>query len=319
MILCISLNPAIDRRLRLERLAAGEVNRAKVVEPMPGGKAAHVAMGVKTFGEEVLWVGFLGGATGEACERGLAALGMPVQAVRIREETRNNLEIIDEAGTVTEILEPGPRVNDEELREMISVCRSLFEKYGASGQAVLSGSLPPGAPADFYAQLITEARACGCRTLLDTSGDALKNGLHGAPDFVKPNRHEAEQLTGLTLDDARQSAYAAHRLIRAGAASVALSLGAEGMLWLSSLDAAPLLARPPAVKVVSAVGSGDASLAGFAVAHARGLSDIETIKLSVACGTANCMARAPGCFNLTAVEALLSEIEVFRLDSSTTG
>jgi 1-phosphofructokinase family hexose kinase len=316
MILCISPNPAIDRRLRLGRLALGEVNRARAVEPMPGGKAAHVAMGVRTLGEEVLWVGFLGGATGVECERGLKGLGIPVHVVRVAEDTRNNLEIIDEAGTVTEILEPGARVHALGLQEMMAACRLLFKKYGAGGQAVLSGSLPPGVPANFYAQLIMEARLCGCRTLLDTSGDALTRALSGRPDFIKPNRQEAEQLTGLALDDEEQAAYAACRLFRAGAGSVALSLGAEGMLWQSSLDAAPLLARPPAVKVVSAVGSGDASVAGFAVARARGLSDIETIKLAAACGTANCVADAPGRFTLHDVEALLSGIEVLRLDSS---
>ena len=319
MILCISLNPAIDRRLRLERLAVGEVNRAQAVEPLPGGKAAHVAMGVKTLGEEVLWIGFLGGATGVACERGFRALDIPVHAISITEETRTNLEIIDEAGMVTEILEPGAPVSAEELQAMLSACRLLFEKYGTGGQAVLSGSLPPGVPANFYAQLIMEARARGCRTLLDTSGDALRGAISAAPDFAKPNRQEAEQLTGVALDDEQGTVEALFRLAQAGAGSVALSLGAEGMLWQSSSDAAPLLARPPAVKVVSAVGSGDASVAGFAVAYARGLSDLETIKLAVACGTANCRADAPGRFTLSDVEALLSGIEVSRLDSTIAG
>jgi 1-phosphofructokinase family hexose kinase len=319
MILCISLNPAIDRRLRLERLTMGAVNRARAVKPMPGGKAAHVAMAARTLGEEVLWVGFLGGATGEECERGLKDLYIPVHVVRIAEGTRNNLELIDEAGTVTEILEPGARVNAEELQEMMSACRLLFKKHGAGGQAVLSGSLPPGVPANLYAQMITEARACGCRTLLDTSGDALRSAIQAAPDFVKPNRHEAEQLTGFTLDDEEQAVDAARRLILAGAGSVALSLGAEGMIWQSSSGGSTLLARPPAVKVVSAVGSGDASVAGFAVARARGLSDIEAIKLAVACGTANCGADAPGRFTLHDVEALLSGVEVSTLNSSIAG
>lgn len=315
MILCISLNPAIDRRLRLERLAAGEVNRARSVEPMPGGKAAHVAMAARAFGEEVLWAGFLGGATGTELERGLTALGIPVRAVAFAGETRNNLEIIDDAGTVTEILESGPRVNGEELEEMATRCRILFEKYGAGGQAVFSGSLPPGAPADFYAGLITEARRFGCRTLLDTSGEALRGALGASPDFVKPNRQEAEQITGLDLEGEGQAVEAARRLASAGAASVALSLGARGMLWQSSRGAAPLLARPPAVEAVSAVGSGDAAVAGFAIAHARGLSSEDALRLAVACGTANCLAPAPGRFGSKEVQALLPYVEVSVLDS----
>jgi 1-phosphofructokinase family hexose kinase len=287
---------------------------------MPGGKAAHVAMGVRALGEEVLWIGFLGGATGEACERALRDMDIPVHVIRTSEETRNNLEIIEEAGKVTEILEPGARVNAGELREMMKACRLLFKKHGAGGQVVMSGSLPPGVPANLYAQLIAEARSYGCRTLLDTSGEALGNALSEAPDFVKPNRHEAEKLTGLILEDEERAAEAVYRMVRAGAGSVALSLGAAGMIWRSSRDETRLLlARPPAVKVVSAVGSGDASVAGFAVAYERGFSKREALKLAVACGTANCVADAPGRFNIDVVETLLPDIEVTTLKSPIAG
>ena len=310
MIFCISANPAIDRRLRLDRLMTGDVNRALTVEPFPGGKAAHVAMAAGVLGEEVLWVGFLGGPTGDATMRGLKALSIPVLAVQIEEETRTNLEIIDEAGTVTEILEPGPRVTPQELEKLASVCQSLFERCGERDQVVISGSLPPGAPADFYARLIRSAHDYNCRVLLDASGEALRCALKALPDFVKPNRHEAEQLTGLDLFEEQTAVEAAGRLIEAGARSVAVSLGEAGMIWQSACDKTPLSAQPPRVKAVSTVGSGDAAMAGFAVAEARGLDEVETIKLAVACGTANCMEGAPGIINARDVEALMPQISV---------
>ena len=74
MLVCVSANPAIDRRLQLESIAVGEVNRAVSARPFPGGKAAHVAMVAKALAQEVTWVGFLGGATGEECEIGLLEL-----------------------------------------------------------------------------------------------------------------------------------------------------------------------------------------------------------------------------------------------------
>src|SRR5678815_1865247 len=100
MLVCISANPAIDRRLRLKSIAIGEVNRALSAQPFPGGKAAHVAMVARALGLEVMWVGFLGGASGEECETGLSALGVPLTIVRTRTETRANLEIISADGTV---------------------------------------------------------------------------------------------------------------------------------------------------------------------------------------------------------------------------
>jgi 1-phosphofructokinase len=152
MLVCVSANPAIDRRLQLERIAVGEVNRAVSAQPFPGGKAAHVAMVAHALGAEVTWVGFLGGAAGEDLESGLSALGIPLTVVRTRAETRANLEIIARDGTVTEILEPGGSVSDGEVERLISACRDIFAECAEGSQVALSGSLPPGAPVDFYVE-----------------------------------------------------------------------------------------------------------------------------------------------------------------------
>jgi len=316
MIICVSANPAIDRRLCVERLAPGAVNRAHLVEPAPGGKAAHVAMAARALGQEVVWVGFLGGATGEECERGLRALGVPVVAVRTRSATRINLEIIDAAGAVTEVLEPGGEVEPDELAAMFAACEAWFTRGGTGAQVALAGSLPPGVPTDFYARLIGAARAYGCRTLLDTSGEALLAGLAARPDFVKPNRQEAESALGAPVRDEVDAGGAARWMIARGARGAAVSLGADGLLWQEGAGAAPILARPPAVAVRSTVGCGDASVAGFAVAAARALAPAEAARLAAACGAANCLAPAPGRITAAEVERLapmvtiISDLEV---------
>lgn len=316
MLICISANPAVDRRLRLEQLERGGVNRARSAEPLPGGKAAHVAMAARALGEEVMWVGFLGGTTGEECERGLAARGIPTSVVRTDAETRTNLEIIEEAGIVTEVLEPGGEVSSSDVERLLSICRDLFSEYGASAQVVLSGSLPPGAPVDLYAELIRSAHYYGCGVLLDTSGEALRQALEAAPDVVKPNNDEAEWVTGITLSDENATVEAARRIIDAGARQVALSLGAEGMVWLSDGTAAPTFARPPCVQTGSTVGCGDVAMAGLAVARSRGLSFMEALRLAVACGSANCMATAPGMIDLHQVELIAPDVVVRSLEQS---
>lgn len=310
MIICVSANPAIDRRLFLGRLKVGAVNRASAVCPLPGGKAAHVAMAAAALGERVMWVGFLGGATGADCERGLISLGIPVAVVKTAAETRMNMEVVEADGTVTEILEPGGAVTERDVERMLSLCRDVFTEHRDAAQVALSGSLPPGAPADFYAQLIRLAHAHGCHALLDTSGEALRAALKESPDLVKPNRDEAEALTGVRLGGAGSASEAARLLFDAGARGVAISLGAEGMFWQESRAAAPLVARPPRVEARSAVGCGDASLAGFAVARRRGLAGHEFVRFAAACGTANCLADAPGMIDRRAVERLLTQSSV---------
>ena len=310
MLVCVSANPAIDRRLRLESIAIGEVNRALSAQPFPGGKAAHVAMVARTLDIDVIWAGFLGGATGEECESGLSAFGVPLNVIRTQAETRANLEIISADGSVTEILEPGGLVTDGEIERLLTTCRDIFCEFKENCQVALSGSLPPGAPVDLYAELTRIAHLQGCRVLLDTSGEALRRGLEAQPDFVKPNSAEAANFSGYVIRDVDGAADAAQTLFAAGARSVAISLGAGGIMWQRSADSEPLIAQLPPVHGGSSVGSGDAALAGFAVAYERGLGDEETLSLAVACGTANCLAEAPGRVNRDDVLRLAQKAEV---------
>ncbi len=312
VLVCISANPAMDRRLRLEKITVGEVNRALSAQPFPGGKAAHVAMVAKSLGLDVTWVGFLGGATGEECESGLSAFGVPLTVVRTQAETRANLEILSADGSVTEILEPGGMVTDGEVERLLATCRDIFADGGAGLQVAISGSLPPGAPSDLYAEITRIAHAYRCRVLLDTSGDALRRGLEAAPDFVKPNRQEASNFAGHHVQDADSAVAVLQRFFNARAKSVAISLGEKGILWQESIDSGQLVAKLPPISDRSSVGSGDAVLAGFALGYERGLSSEQTLSLAVACGTANCLADAPGQIDKSTVLRLAQEAQVSR-------
>lgn len=258
-------------------------------------------------------MGFLGGWTGGECERGLGVLGIPVELVRTRSPTRVNQEIIEKDGTITEILEPGGAVQDSEIGEMFSLCQSLFDRYKADAQVVLTGSLPPGLNPMFYAQLIEAAHACGCFVLLDTSGEALTFSLSSLPDLIKPNREEAEMALGYAVRDEASALKAARTFIERGAGSVALSLGSDGLLWLDSSVAEPLILRPPVITGHSSVGCGDATLAGLAVAGLRHEGVREKAVLAVACGAANCLANSPGMIDEKEVFRLATLIEVQRI------
>lgn len=312
MLVCVSANPAIDRRLRLKNIAVGEVNRALSAQPFPGGKAAHVAMVAKSLGIDVIWVGFLGGAAGDECESGLSAFGVPLTVVRTQADTRANLEIISSDGSVTEILEPGGAVTDGEVERLLVTCRDIFADGDDEIQVAISGSLPPGAPVDLYAEITRIAHIYGCRVLLDTSGDALRRGLEAGPDFVKPNRQEASDFAGYQIHDADSAAEVALKFFDARAQSVAISLGENGLLWQTSIDSDALLSQLPAITDCSSVGSGDAVLAGFAVGYERDLSDEETLRLAVACGTANCLADAPGRVDTNKVLRFAQEAQLSR-------
>jgi 1-phosphofructokinase len=143
---------------------------------------------------------------------------------------------------------------------------------------------------------------------LDTSGAALLHTLGAAPDFSKPNREEAAQVLGRNVTNQADALAAAHELMKCGVQSVAVSLGAHGLLWLSGQNAEPVFALPLSVAVNSTVGCGDATVAGFAVAHERGWGPEAALGLALACGAANCLAPLPCQISAAAVERLRSAV-----------
>jgi tagatose 6-phosphate kinase len=296
-------------------LTLGEVNRARTAVTMPGGKSAHVAMAAKALGARAAWIGFSGGAAGDQNEAGLAQLGIEVRPVRTDSETRMNLEAIEESGRITEVLEPGGLVDENEQREMLDALARWLRENWQGAAVTVSGSLPPGIAPNFYASVIRLARDAGSRVFLDTSGDALRESLAAGPHFVKPNRREAEQLLGAPLDTIETTINALDALIDRGAHSVAITLGADGLVWKPANGSPCWLAKPPNLKPISTVGCGDATLGGFAYAMQTGLREEETVRLAAACGTANCVARLAGQINEADVKKFLPQIEVRRIDS----
>lgn len=314
MIICVSANPAIDRRLRVKSIERGQVNRASSVQSFAGGKAAHVAMAAKALGEDqVVWIGFLGGSTGNEIQRQLEELGIEVIRVQTKSPSRINDEVIDEDGQITEILEPGGEVSTSEIEEFYAGCKKVFAAAEGNFQAVFSGSLPPNVPTDFYKHLILSARENGGQTILDTSGEAFLKGLEAAPDLIKPNSAEVENALNLRIGSVGDAAAAAGKLIDSGVKNAVISLGKDGLLWMGA-DKSPIRVRPPRVEVISTVGCGDSTVAGLAVAEKRGYDVLKKLRLAAACGTANCLADLPGQISRENIEKLLPLISVESVD-----
>jgi 1-phosphofructokinase family hexose kinase len=311
LIICVSLNPALDRCIWLPALKLGHVNRASAAEASPGGKAANVALAARALGASVRYIAPLGGPTGQAVEQGLRSHGVEVEAVVVAAPTRVNLELIDEQG-VTEVLEPGSTPMPEELTALVARCRQVFEASAASSLVAFSGSLPAGVDASFYTELVQLAKQRGLRVILDTSGAWLERGLSAKPDFVKPNQEEAEALLGHPITSPLEAKAAAQELVRRGAGAAIVSLGAAGLVGTDGARAC--LVTPPRVEARSAVASGDAAVAGLALALQRGDPRPAQLTLAAACGAANCLAESPSQLDPARVEELRGRCAVSYLD-----
>jgi 1-phosphofructokinase family hexose kinase len=163
-----------------------------------------------------------------------------------------------------------------------------------------------------YAQLIALVQAEGARALLDSSGEALRQGCAAGPYVVKPNAAEAEEVVGQAIASDADALQAARSFLEQGVALVALSLGAEGLLLASEEQA--LWARPPHVQARGPVGAGDALLAGIAWALERNLSPEEMARWGVATGTAAAVREGVGVGTRAEVEALHEQVQVFPVE-----
>jgi tagatose 6-phosphate kinase len=178
---------------------------------------------------------------------------------------------------------------------------------------IFSGSLPPGVPVDYYATLIRVARKFRTSVFLDTCGEPLRTGLAAGPDFVKPNREEAESFSGRIIDGIHSAQEVLKQMLESGPAAAAISLGSEGLVWGSRTGRATLVARIPKQLSPSCVGSGDATLAGFAFAAEKGWSPQESLRIAAACGVANCIADGPGRAPAADIARLTPEIRIEKL------
>jgi tagatose 6-phosphate kinase len=294
-IATITLNASIDTTWMLPRFTPGAINRIARKEAVAGGKGNNVARVLATLGQPVIASGFVAGWSGRFIEAGLAAAGIVTAFQAIPGESRTSLAIVEtDNGRVTEAREPGPNVAADDWSRFLA--ETPVRLRGAATVA-LCGSLPPELPADAYAQLIRVLRGAGCRTTLDTSGAALREGLVAAPDLVKPNAAELGELAGLPGPEVETSTLlaAARDIARSRLGPdgrVLLSLGSRGAALIDRDNT--LLASAPVVAVVSPVGCGDALLAGLLDAEARGESPADALRWAVAVGAAAALQLRPG-------------------------
>ncbi|MFC4125269.1 1-phosphofructokinase family hexose kinase [Nocardia rhizosphaerae] len=295
MIVTLTANPSVDRTVTLtEPLRRGQVHRASGVTSHPGGKGVNVARVVAAGGSPTLAV--LPGAEDDPVVGGLRAARIEYRSVPVPGTPRTNLTIAETDGTTTKINEPGRPLTGRDLTELTAL---LVELAAEASWIVLSGSLPPGAPVDWYAQLVATLVPLGAaangerrtRIAVDTSDAPLlalfAESDSAAPDLIKPNSDELAQLTGsdpVTLAEPGAAAAAAATLLDRGVGAVLATLGAAGAVLVTAEDA--WFAAAPPIVPRSTVGAGDSALAGYLLADLAGAAPADRLRTAVAYGSA---------------------------------
>lgn len=281
MVYTITLNPALDRTIWVKKIKSDDSNRIDKEERFAGGKGIDVSKVLTILGVNNSAMGFVGGFTGEELEGLLINGGINCDFSRITGETRTNIIINDvNSGKQTSYSASGPKIKPYELMKLIY----KVEKLDKPEIVIISGSQPPGIHPEIYRKLIIIAKNKGAQVVLDTDGDALKVGIQGLPDIIKPNVHELSRLVDMRLITIDEIIRAAQSIHKQGVRIVLVSMGAKGIILFSKKER--YLASPPKVRVKNTIGAGDSAVAGFVYGLVMGKSLKKALIYAVAAGTA---------------------------------
>ncbi|TFC26805.1 1-phosphofructokinase family hexose kinase [Cryobacterium sp. TMT2-18-3] len=295
MIITLTPNPSLDRTIELRApLARGEVQRAGSSREEPGGKGVNIVRALKA--SDILSLAILPGDELDPVLVALRAAGVPHLGMPIGATIRSNIALTEIDGTTTKVNVPGPVLTAAQQSDLIEL---VMEKAEGASWLVLAGSLPPGVPVDFYADITRELRtrfgASAPRVAVDSSGAPLAAAVTAGPDLIKPNAEELAELTGIPDPESLEGnpvlvARAAERLVATGVGAVLATLGSQGAVLVTEDGA--WLAKTPPIVARSTVGAGDSSLAGYLLSSIAGGSAPDSLRQAAAHGAA--AASLPG-------------------------
>lgn len=307
MIYTITLNPALDRNIWIEKIKLDDSNRIHKEERYAAGKGIDVSRVLTTMGIRNKALGFVGGFNGDELEGKLINEGISCEFTKISGETRTNIVIYDiNMSSQTIFSAPGPEIMPFELIKIIRLVESLeHPEY-----FIISGSLPPGVHPEIYLKIMEIARSKGSRIILDADDEALKMGVEISPDLIKPNVHELSRLVGRELDSIDDIISSAQGICENGTGIVLVSMGARGILLVSKKEC--YLSVPPKVKVLNTIGAGDSSIAGYVYGTAAGKSMQESLTYAVAAGTASTLQPGPALGTKEDIMKLVPQVKLYK-------
>ncbi len=293
-IVTLTPNPSNDRTVTLAGpLERGVVQRLLSVTMQAGGKGVNISRAAMSAGLDTEAV--FPARPDDPFVTELESAGIRCCPAPPAGDVRINLAITEPDGTTTKLNSPGATVSATHLDDLAA---TLLDRAADAAWVVLAGSLPPGAPDGWYAELVRSLHGTPARVAVDTSEGplaALVAALpDAAPDLMKPNGSELASFVGGDEEtyesDPALAADAAAQLVDQGVGAVLVTLGGAGACLVTADGA--WHATPPPIKVVSTVGAGDSSLFGYLLGDVRGGSPAERLALAVAYGSA--AASLPG-------------------------
>jgi 6-phosphofructokinase 2 len=306
-IVTLTINPAIDIFVNVARVEPTRKLRCSPPKRDPGGGGINVARVAHRLGGDVTAIYPIGGQIGKLLQRLLEREDVASLVTPSHVETRENFTAYEEStGKQYRFVLPGSPLHRAEWEAVLDRLALLAERPKF---VVASGSVPPGAPDNFFARVARHAKALGAKTVIDTSGIALAAALEEGVTIIKPNLVELTELVAAPLDRDEDRIAACRKLAAEGRAEiVALTLGEHGALLVTAERAWQAL--PLDIEAVSTVGAGDSFLGGLVAALADGKPLDEAFRVAVAAASAAVLMPGTGLCQPEDVKRLLPQVKI---------
>lgn len=306
MVITVTLNPAMDKTLKIDNFNTGIVNRVGSIRYDIGGKGINVSKVLKNFGIQSKCTGFIGGMWKDTFRNELSKNEIVNDFVDIKGDTRTNTKVVDDLNKVyTDINECGPDITSEELNMFMNKFETMCNKGDI---VVLSGGAAPKIPKNIYGTLVKIAKKQGALVILDAEGELLSEGIKEKPYLIKPNDAEFELLLNRKFENNHEIIEGAREIVNSGVSNIIISLGSKGALLVDENKA--YYAKGLVVPVKSTVGAGDSMVAAFVYGMVNGFDKKEVLRFAVACGAASVSTEGTQACSLNSVKELLKKVEV---------
>jgi len=318
MILTVTLNPAYDLIYwvkEIEQKGETQLSRAFRTHSSAGGKGINVSMYLASVGVDNIAMGLIGGHTGRTIKRSLREEGIITNFTWISDETRSNVAILKKGqeDNPIEVNSEGPEISERVLNQFLEQYETMLHRVS---WVVLSGSLPPGVPKDFYHRLVEQAKDMGIKTVVNTGGDYVGPAAKAGPFLIKPDIRERKEVMGEKLTDSKSIIDVGRKILNFGTEYVLLSHGLTGDILISQDKIWELEANRDELTVRNRVGAGDSLIGGIIYQIEEGKSVPEGVRYGLAAGMACVEVYEKICRDASLVQAQLKQISLNELGDS---
>lgn len=304
-ILTLTLNPAFDIHCTADKFLPERENHMKTYSRYIGGKGVNISRALRENGVDSTAFVVLGRQNAADFEIELSACGVDYVPVYAEGRIRENITIHPENAPETRISFEGCPVAEEIVRKVFDMILPLC---GKDTIFTFNGRLPEGLSVYDVSPYLEKVKSLGAKLVIDSSSFGIDDFSLVRPWLIKPNQEEISDCIGININTTEDAVDAARMIHDKGIENVMVSLGGKGAVLVS--DEFVCTASVPDIKVVSTIGAGDSSIAGFCVAYAEGKSKDFCLAEAVAYGSAACLTDGTNPPRKDDVEKILAEVFV---------